>query len=69
MSQQDVAQSVGVRFQQIQKYECGGNRISASRLWLVARALDAPVSLFFENLPQAPQTTIKVLAEADRSVA
>jgi len=52
LSQHDVATIVGVRFQQIQKYECGSNRIAASRLWLMAQALDAPVSMFFEGLPR-----------------
>jgi len=41
---------VGVRFQQIQKYECGGNKISAARLWLVAEALQVPVSYFYDGL-------------------
>ncbi len=50
MTQQQLAQSVGIRFQQIQKYESGANRISASRLWDLARALDMPVSFFFEGL-------------------
>ena len=50
MTQQDLAGMVGVRFQQIQKYETGTNRISASRLWDIAAALDVPVSFFFEGL-------------------
>jgi transcriptional regulator with XRE-family HTH domain len=53
MTQQQLAQSVGIRFQQIQKYESGANRISASRLWDLARALDMPVSFFFEGLVPA----------------
>ena len=51
LSQQDVAASVGVRFQQIQKYECGANRIAVSRLWLLSYALKAPVASFFDGLP------------------
>ena len=50
LSQHDVASVAGVRFQQIQKYECGSNRIAASRLWLMAQALDIPVAFFFEGL-------------------
>lgn len=50
MTQQQLAQSVGIRFQQIQKYESGANRVSASRLWDLAQALDIPVSFFFEGL-------------------
>lgn len=50
MTQQQLAQSVGIRFQQIQKYESGANRISASRLWDLAKALEMPVSFFFDGL-------------------
>ena len=50
MTQQKLADSVSIRFQQIQKYESGANRISASRLWSLSRALDVPVSFFFEGL-------------------
>lgn len=53
MTQQQLALSVGIRFQQIQKYESGANRISASRLWDLARALEMPVSFFFEGLESA----------------
>ena len=50
MTQQQLAQAVGIRFQQIKKYESGANRISVSRLWDLARALDMPISFFFEGL-------------------
>lgn len=50
MTQQQLAEQVGIKFQQIQKYETGMNRISASRLWDIADALDVPVSFFFEGL-------------------
>jgi transcriptional regulator with XRE-family HTH domain len=50
MTQQKLAEEVAIRFQQIQKYESGANRISASRLWSLARALDVPVGFFFEGL-------------------
>lgn len=56
MTQQQLAQSVGIRFQQIQKYESGANRISASRLWDLARALEMPVSFFFDGLAGKDQT-------------
>lgn len=42
-----LAESIGVTFQQVQKYESGKNRIAASRLYLVADALDTPVQEFF----------------------
>ncbi|HUS52877.1 MAG TPA: helix-turn-helix transcriptional regulator [Thermohalobaculum sp.] len=50
ITQQQLGDSVGTKFQQIQKYESGANRISASRLWDIANALDVPVSFFFEGL-------------------
>ncbi|ATG41957.1 helix-turn-helix domain-containing protein [Phaeobacter piscinae] len=49
-SQQDLASKVGIRFQQIQKYETGANRVSASRLWEIAGALGVDVVHFFEGL-------------------
>lgn len=50
VTQQQLAEAVGIKFQQIQKYETGMNRVSASRLWDIADALDVPVSYFFEGL-------------------
>jgi transcriptional regulator with XRE-family HTH domain len=50
MTQQQLAEKVGIKFQQIQKYETGMNRVSASRLWDIADALGVPVSFFFEGL-------------------
>ena len=52
MTQQQLADSVGIKFQQIQKYETGMNRISASRLWDISDALGVPISFFFEGLDQ-----------------
>jgi len=53
LTQQRLADACGVRFQQIQKYECGANRISAARLWRVAKALEVSVEYFFEGLGEA----------------
>jgi len=50
LTQQQLADSVGVRFQQIQKYECGANRISAARLWSLSEALEVPVGYFYDGL-------------------
>jgi transcriptional regulator with XRE-family HTH domain len=50
LTQQQLAESCGVRFQQIQKYECGANRVSAARLFRIASALEVPVGYFFEGL-------------------
>ncbi|WP_121064424.1 helix-turn-helix domain-containing protein [Chachezhania antarctica] len=56
MTQQQLAEQVGIKFQQIQKYETGANRVSASRLWDIADALDVPVSFFFEGLDEEAAT-------------
>jgi transcriptional regulator with XRE-family HTH domain len=53
LTQLQLAGAVGIRFQQIQKYECGANRISASRLWQIAEALEVPISYFYEGLAGA----------------
>lgn len=56
MTQQQLAEKVGIKFQQIQKYETGANRVSASRLWDISDALDVPVSFFFEGLEEGEKT-------------
>jgi len=57
MTQQQLGDKVGIKFQQIQKYETGANRISASRMWDIAAVMEVPVSFFFEGLDgQAPDT-------------
>ncbi len=53
LTQQQLALQVGIRFQQIQKYECGANRISAARLWQLAEALETPVSYFYDGVTEA----------------
>lgn len=52
MSQERLAELLGVTFQQIQKYEKGFNRIAASRLYAMTRALDVDITYFFEGLPK-----------------
>ncbi len=49
MTQQQLAEHVGIKFQQIQKYETGVNRVSASRLWDIARTLDVSINFFFDE--------------------
>ena len=51
MSQTKLADSVGLTFQQIQKYERGSNRMGSSRLFEFAKVLDVPVSHFFDEMP------------------
>jgi transcriptional regulator with XRE-family HTH domain len=53
MSQERLAELLGVTFQQVQKYEKGVNRIAASRLHAISSALDMPVSRFFEGMAAA----------------
>lgn len=50
LSQETLAELLGITFQQIQKYENGGNRISAPRLWDCACVLDVPVQFFFQDM-------------------
>ncbi|WP_397542315.1 helix-turn-helix domain-containing protein [Roseovarius salis] len=59
MTQQQLAQAVGIKFQQIQKYETGANRVSASRLWDIADALDVDVSFFFEGLSAEDEAEVE----------
>ena len=49
ISQTKLAEAVGVRFQQVQKYESGANRVSASRLLMIAETLSVPISYFFQG--------------------
>ena len=50
MTQNDLAEMVGVRFQQIQKYECGANRMTSSRLYDLSKALNVSVQYFFDGI-------------------
>lgn len=50
MSQEKLGDSLGVTFQQVQKYERGANRVGASRLWKMSQVLTVPVQFFFEGL-------------------
>lgn len=52
MSQERLGESMGLTFQQVQKYEKGVNRIGASRLFQISKILDVPVQFFFEEAPQ-----------------
>ncbi len=56
LTQQDLAGEVGVRFQQIQKYECGANRITSGRLYDISCALDVTVQYFFDGISDANMT-------------
>ena len=51
ISQEKLAESIGLTFQQVQKYERAANRVSASKLWDLARAMSTTVAYFYEGLP------------------
>jgi transcriptional regulator with XRE-family HTH domain len=55
MSQEEIAKALGLTFQQVQKYEKGANRISASRLQHLCKVLGVQVPFFFEGLPDMPE--------------
>src|SRR3982751_2918628 len=54
ISQERLAEALGLTFQQVQKYERGANRVSASKLYEIARFLSTPVAYFFEGLAETP---------------
>jgi len=52
MSQEQLGAELNITFQQVQKYERGANRISASRLWDINQILDVPISYFFDDMSE-----------------
>lgn len=66
MTQQQLADKVGIKFQQIQKYETGMNRVSASRLWDIAETLGVTISFFFEGLNTGATATTGTDMMADK---
>lgn len=70
MSQEQLAHALGLTFQQVQKYERGANRVSASKLWEISLALDVPVAWFFEGLarPGREAEAQPATGEVDRFV-
>ena len=65
MSQERLGESMGLTFQQVQKYEKGVNRIGASRLFQISEILDVPVQFFFEEAPHSDGRKTLGMAEAD----
>jgi transcriptional regulator with XRE-family HTH domain len=63
MSQEKLGESLGITFQQIQKYEKGTNRVGASRLQAIASIMEVPPAFFFENAPTDEHTPIGGLSE------
>jgi transcriptional regulator with XRE-family HTH domain len=69
LTQQELAGACGVRFQQIQKYECAANRMSAARLWQLAEVLEVPVSYFYEGLTREQRESMERETHGAESLA
>ncbi|MFY0682594.1 MAG: helix-turn-helix transcriptional regulator [Thalassovita sp.] len=69
LTQTDVAKSINISFQQIQKYELGRNRISASKLYEIAKILDVNPAYFFEGLESNGGSNDPVIDEETARVA
>ncbi len=67
MSQEKLGESLGLTFQQVQKYEKGANRIGASRLYQIARVLSVPVEFFYEGIQVDDAAEAEGMAEAEPS--
>ncbi len=65
MSQGDLGEYFGLTFQQIQKYENGANRISASKLWTISHLFDVPIGWFFYGLRELRQGQEDVMTKAE----
>jgi transcriptional regulator with XRE-family HTH domain len=63
VSQERLAEQLGLTFQQVQKYERGANRVSASKLYEIARALQTSVSYFFEGLADTAEPGLDVAGQ------
>ena len=67
MSQEKLGEHLGITFQQVQKYEAGVNRVAASRLWIMAEALQVPITYFFEGL-ETPADTGQAESASDTTI-
>jgi transcriptional regulator with XRE-family HTH domain len=67
LTQEDLASHTGITFQQIQKYEAGKNRISASRLYQFSRILNAPISAFFDSFDEDNKFSPTALGFSDNA--
>ncbi|NTF82989.1 helix-turn-helix domain-containing protein [Rhizobium rhizogenes] len=70
LSQTELGHEVGLSYQQVQKYESGKNRISASMLYVIASRLNVPVNRFFDGLPPSEsEVTDGIVPEVDERIA
>jgi transcriptional regulator with XRE-family HTH domain len=67
-TQQQLAEQIGIRFQQIQKYECGANRVTAARLWELSVALAVPVNYFYDGLEASAEAQLARTPANDRDM-
>jgi transcriptional regulator with XRE-family HTH domain len=65
MSQEKLGDSLGLTFQQVQKYEKGANRIGASRLYQIARVLGVPIEFFYDGVAAEGHAAAEGFAEAE----
>ncbi len=68
MSQGKLGEGLGLTFQQIQKYESGANRVSASRLFQLSKILNVPASYFFDNVPADSASHARRLSDDGKAV-
>jgi len=68
LTQQDVGLALGIRFQQVQKYESAANRMSAAVLWKLANLLNVDVRYFFDGLGDLPPEVIAQATVRDREI-
>jgi len=67
LSQSAVGRALGITFQQLQKNEWGGNRIGASRLYMLSKILDVPIAYFFEEMPDTVRKSMDDSVSLDDS--
>ena len=68
LSQKNIAEAIGITFQQIQKYENGANALNASRLYGLAQLLHVPVAYFFDGL-ESPETSSRESTDPDQGAS
>lgn len=68
MSQTELAEKIGLTFQQVQKYETGANRVSASKLYQISKTLRVPVTYFFTDYSDSEEPTDDTTLDSERAV-
>lgn len=68
VSQEVLAHDLGLTFQQVQKYERGANRVSASKLYEIAKSLQCGIGHFFDGLPDPASASAELLADSGQEV-